>query len=485
MKQFLEYILFEARSHSELNKKVGLIEQLEPYHNDENYFITFTDINKVGINPKNVYGTPIGIYCYPLKEMWKDLIEDDIPFASERKYCSLLHYTSGKILDASATEADVKEAIKTLKKEFPELEKIKNFNDFFVYNKDDEEDEFDDYEDEFDDRKVKATTPFHKIWYLTMNVTQQIFGNTKRKDMNGITVKWNVVLRKLGYAGAVDRKNGKGEGVIHPNEPLQAVFFNRSAFKVIGTFDNVMRKELSTSKKNEIENNKENSRVYPVIKSLLSSYGILTGNFKLSKIGKRNTKPYSYSEKKGKLVLSDFKFNDLSLDGNKTIFMNNCNFINCDIKNCDLIGYPEHFFEKTTMTNCNLDAKNKIISIYKDVSFINCNIENIKRIEIDTYTGLSTIKNTTFTGAGASDVLVKINYIPFNKIKSDDFVKLTSLSKTNNIQICLNTKKNFNLQDIFGKTQPTEKQMTKLFDYLSVSNVRTITLDGISKAVEV
>ena len=47
---------------------------------------------------------------------------------------------------------------------------------------------------------------------------------------------WNIILNKvIGYDYVCDRK---GESIIHPNEPMQAVFFNTKAFKVLDVFEN-------------------------------------------------------------------------------------------------------------------------------------------------------------------------------------------------------------------------------------------------------
>ena len=87
-KQFLE-----KRSNSELNPKLSAYEQLKPYANKDDYYISFTEIDKLGINPRSGYkDTPLGIYGYPLKEVWKEYnIEqnrgfDDIPYSGESPY---------------------------------------------------------------------------------------------------------------------------------------------------------------------------------------------------------------------------------------------------------------------------------------------------------------------------------------------------------------------------------------------------------------
>ena len=64
----------------------------------DDYFITFTDLPKVGFNPTSPFSTPLGVYCYPITPFAKRLKEDDdietftskFPFASDRTYFFIL-----------------------------------------------------------------------------------------------------------------------------------------------------------------------------------------------------------------------------------------------------------------------------------------------------------------------------------------------------------------------------------------------------------
>lgn len=81
LKNIFNYEVDGARRNPELNKKISIIDQLSPYKDDPSYFISFTDINKIGLNPSTTYDTPLGIYTYPLKEIWNDFVNNEIPFA--------------------------------------------------------------------------------------------------------------------------------------------------------------------------------------------------------------------------------------------------------------------------------------------------------------------------------------------------------------------------------------------------------------------
>ena len=60
-------------------------------NSDKTQYISFTAIDKIGINPRSTYDTPVGIYCYPLTKaggepstildsMTRDESFDDIPY---------------------------------------------------------------------------------------------------------------------------------------------------------------------------------------------------------------------------------------------------------------------------------------------------------------------------------------------------------------------------------------------------------------------
>ena len=64
-------------------------EILEGYISDSDvpkYFMQFSDTNKLGINPKSKYNTPLGIYSYPITEEMIEKFEiGKLPFAQGRK----------------------------------------------------------------------------------------------------------------------------------------------------------------------------------------------------------------------------------------------------------------------------------------------------------------------------------------------------------------------------------------------------------------
>lgn len=59
-------------------------------------WFSMTEINKLGINPKSVYNTPLGIYSYPFSEQYKALLKTGkLPFATDKKYIQFFNVVRG------------------------------------------------------------------------------------------------------------------------------------------------------------------------------------------------------------------------------------------------------------------------------------------------------------------------------------------------------------------------------------------------------
>jgi len=93
MKSFKIY-LTEKRKNPDQNPKISAYEALKPYKDNPKIYITFTGIDKVGINPHSGFNTPNGIYTYPLKEIWQGFDHTKghvvVPFAGESPYVWIL-----------------------------------------------------------------------------------------------------------------------------------------------------------------------------------------------------------------------------------------------------------------------------------------------------------------------------------------------------------------------------------------------------------
>lgn len=87
--------LFEKRRGGNRNPKIGssnIIKVLQNYSSrgGEYYYISYTALDKLGINPRSGYNTPVGIYSYPLVTEIMDNIEkrglSGVPYMGEMPY---------------------------------------------------------------------------------------------------------------------------------------------------------------------------------------------------------------------------------------------------------------------------------------------------------------------------------------------------------------------------------------------------------------
>lgn len=241
--------LLEARAHADINKPVSTYEQLLKYKDNPNIHISFTEINKIGINPSSPYDTPLGIYCYPLQKVWQYYKIDakkslaSLPFQSQTKYIQVLEWNGkGKFIKDLATtytDADLRNDIKAIKDLYPN----KLFNDNI--------EDIDDLNKTINIAIANASFQdsaaskfFNVCRHVTVASSKTIAKRVDDKsyfpDIKEITPSqsarnWNALLRKLGYAGMADLS---GHGIIHSNEPIQSFFVSTEVFNHVDTVIN-------------------------------------------------------------------------------------------------------------------------------------------------------------------------------------------------------------------------------------------------------
>lgn len=248
LERLLHKLLEESRAIYKTLPKVSVYNELLPYKNKEGYYISFTDVEKIGINPKSKFETPLGIYTYPLKQSWikykvdetKD-VGEAMPFAGERENIYLLKKRDGiKFINSAKdyTDAMLEKDMLTLMRHVLE-------------NKE-------SYYKSFGGRSPEQITPqiirkYFKKWkgeaygkepvFMIWNITRELSGRRNRvhevidkkvptrRVHTSMTTGWNTLLYKvLGYYGFSD---STGAGYIHNNEPIQTVFFTKRAFTVV------------------------------------------------------------------------------------------------------------------------------------------------------------------------------------------------------------------------------------------------------------
>lgn len=208
-----------------------IVDALAPYKDQELVFVSFSDVPKLGINPKTGYNTPAGIYSYPLKQMWPSIQANTIPYAGERKYVLVLQPRGNQgIVDiATYTASEFSQHMRLLQqKVIPQIVGSTVVDPGF----------FDDFFDEAK-RESKQQTPAGWLWNIT-----RLLATMWERDFRGPkpTVGWNAIMRALNISGVVDRE---GSGLIHPNEPTQAVWFSANNLNLLSISRNIRKTSIS------------------------------------------------------------------------------------------------------------------------------------------------------------------------------------------------------------------------------------------------
>lgn len=181
-----------------------------------NLTVTFTSVNKVGINPRSDFSTPLGIYMYPLDYVIQNKMQ--VPFAGNAQYinvCELLrpqkilHMMPVKVYEMPGDLDD------TSGVDFEEIKSQQKGLDLVPR--------------EMVDKILKEE------WYNIASDYSILWQTTKR--MSRSISQWNAMFRKLGIEGFVDH----GTGTIHNHERTQCVIFQKDSIKQIHTIDQKKR----------------------------------------------------------------------------------------------------------------------------------------------------------------------------------------------------------------------------------------------------
>ena len=193
---------------------VSVLDQLEPYSKDPEYFVSFTTIEKIGINPKNAFSTPIGVYAYNLQKLWPDWIHGDDFFGKDRPYVNLIKLNTDKICNIGTYTFNTQDFNK-LKKIYNSLKPQENFENFVQERREAISNQTNLYSRDSDGAL---------LWDLTNNIALMLAGSNNKS----FTVRWNKLFRHLGYDVIIDNTS-----VIHLLQSSQAVFFVPGSYKLV------------------------------------------------------------------------------------------------------------------------------------------------------------------------------------------------------------------------------------------------------------
>ena len=175
------------------------LQQIRKIHpNPENLVVTYTKIDKVGINPQSIYETPLGIYLYPLDYVIEEGMH--VPFAGNEPHINVCEFTRPeKILHMTSDVSNQKgmELLNAFPKE-----------------------QVDQASKSIDKYEIRSN--YSKLWAVTRTLA------------NENPIQWNANFRKCGIDGFVDH----GTKTIHGYEPTQCVVFAANALKLLHSIEN-------------------------------------------------------------------------------------------------------------------------------------------------------------------------------------------------------------------------------------------------------
>jgi uncharacterized protein YjbI with pentapeptide repeats len=217
------------------------------------YFVHFSNVPRMGLFLQNKYGTPIGFYGYPLKAA---KMRD---FAVNRPYQIVFKpKPEAKILDLKKyTEEDLERDLVKLSRDPVAIAAVEERGHGFQF---------------WVDRMkgmARVKSPGGHLWAITRLMSQADKAdafvskvgkvgpgpdpknpNPKRdlpRKGGGPTGAWTMMFRRLGYDGVVD---SAGQGIIHPAERYQGVFFDTTKMDLIEIVER--KKKHYVSKKEEL-----------------------------------------------------------------------------------------------------------------------------------------------------------------------------------------------------------------------------------------
>lgn len=217
--------LFEKRKNPEQNPKQDALTELKKYAGQTDVFVSFTSdvmkdnpnkgknetAPKIGLNPRNRFGTPTAIYTYPIDYVLS--LDGKVPFAGREPYIWVVRSTANLLDLGSYDDDDFAKDVDKLKRLNLNIPGIKEI-----------------------EHESKVKNPAGYIWYV-LKVASEQYANIR--NINPQTA-WSVLLLHMGYEGASDLRD---QGIIHSSEPTQAFFIKRSSLKVLDVLKNNIQKK--------------------------------------------------------------------------------------------------------------------------------------------------------------------------------------------------------------------------------------------------
>jgi hypothetical protein len=466
----LETFIQEARKNPDQNPKIPINDIIDDYHKKaknisgsyiKNAFASFTNINKLGINPKSKYDTPLGIYAYPLDYIldevgdWYEMTK--LPFAGGNPFVNLFEIKGNLVILNGLSQSDLSKYYLKLGDYYSKTLGAKKGST-----------EWKSAVDELETWIVDAPTYAlinsngGRLWYVTMKMSWAItefYGKSSKSS----SIVWNKIFREIGIDAALDM----GDGVIHSNEPHQLVVFNPRSIRNVKRFDN---KYSPQSTEYSIKTGDTGKMLSDLMINNPTQYVryVKSDYFRLQNLIPTNSKKYKFLF--DRIFKDNFKSTTIEefADFLKVLFLNR------HITDEKLVIY---LYEKAINSSGTVRSKLllNMVPIFKDTENLHILIKNPKL-----YKKLYPLLDTHSKYLINSKVFIEISslvsrYIPdnFNNKETINFVLENALDMEGRDTLKLRLEKLLKLfPERFDSIEP--KLMTKIIDFLGVKTATNI-----------
>lgn len=207
------------RNIFEASNSVKVIDRLHAYADAPDVFISFSNVEKLGINPQSEWYDPFAIYAYPVKDIMEQLEQHMYPWAATRPMAYLIRAEGNMVELQDFTTEDLDTALERIISKFrPMLMADDSHEEYF-------------YSILLNWMERWADNPGKALWWVTGRLASYVERHHPQRDSRMV---WNSMFRSIGIDSVVDR----GQSIINTNEPAQGVFFSRQSFRVIDALYN-------------------------------------------------------------------------------------------------------------------------------------------------------------------------------------------------------------------------------------------------------
>ena len=222
-KQFLSELRRNPEQNQQRDRGYQTVAQLLQGRDLTNIGVSMTELPKLGVNPRSKYQTPVGIYFYPADYYLKQ--HGRVPFQERAPYVNVFEY-EGRVLNTrDYSNQDFEQDLAKLRRLYPQHEANIDYDREQCLDPD------------VNDFSPLVDIPAGWIWFVVWRLADNILGDmaeTTEPQAPAKSVKWNHVMRQLGYDAVVD----PGHEVIHKGEPTQGVVLNPRVIRPITQIQN-------------------------------------------------------------------------------------------------------------------------------------------------------------------------------------------------------------------------------------------------------